>query len=100
MPCSSCNACIAVDSPECRLRDSVKDNKARIHRGLYVCKNCGIAINANINAALNIAKKAGYNQPKPNKIETFLYTRGGATPLAEKKGKITLLGAKHNPSEG
>ncbi len=29
----------------------------RKHRGLYVCKDCGTVMNADVNGAINIAKK-------------------------------------------
>ncbi|MBS3982477.1 MAG: transposase, partial [Dethiobacter sp.] len=29
----------------------------RKHRGLYTCKDCGTVINADVNGAINIAKK-------------------------------------------
>ena len=29
----------------------------RVHRGLYVCKNCGMVLNADVNGAINILRK-------------------------------------------
>ncbi|MHA1835311.1 MAG: RNA-guided endonuclease InsQ/TnpB family protein [Candidatus Odinarchaeia archaeon] len=35
----------------------VRNKNNRKHRGLYVCKQCGIVLNADVNGALNILKK-------------------------------------------
>ncbi|MGC9096370.1 MAG: hypothetical protein ACP5II_04275 [Infirmifilum sp.] len=48
--------------------------------------------NADINTCLSIAHRAGYSPPTPNKIEAFLATHQGVTPLNEKKK--TTPGAK------
>jgi len=40
------------------------DKTNRIHRGLYVCKECGVVINADVNGALNILKKVSPNSRK------------------------------------
>jgi len=37
------------------------DKTNRIHRGLYVCKECGVVINADVNGAINILKKVSPN---------------------------------------
>ncbi|WP_257719662.1 hypothetical protein [Infirmifilum uzonense] len=34
---------------------------------------------------MNIARKAGYTLPAPSKIEAFIPTHQGVTPLNEKK---------------
>ncbi|MGC8983569.1 MAG: RNA-guided endonuclease InsQ/TnpB family protein, partial [Desulfurococcaceae archaeon] len=66
-------------------RCGYESKEARIHRGLYKCPHCGLEINADINAALNIARKAGYTPPTPSKIEAFIPTHQGVTPLNEKE---------------
>ena len=38
-------------------KDGIKCKSNRIHRGLYVCQNCGRTINADLNGAINILKK-------------------------------------------
>lgn len=50
---TSQTCCACKDSPS--KENAVKSN--RRHRGLYVCKDCGTAINADVNGAANIAKK-------------------------------------------
>jgi len=41
----------------------MKHENGRVKRGLYVCESTGIKINADLNAARNIAKRAGYEVP-------------------------------------
>lgn len=50
---TSQTCCICKDTP-CR-EHAVKSN--RKYRGLYVCRDCGSVLNADINGAVNIAKK-------------------------------------------
>jgi transposase len=45
---------------------SMKHENGRVKRGLYVCPVTSIKINADLNAARNIAKKASYNTPIPS----------------------------------
>ena len=40
------------------------DKTNRVYRGLYVCKECGVVINADVNGALNILKKVSPNYHK------------------------------------
>lgn len=40
------------------------DKTNRVYRGLYVCKECGVVINADVNGALNILKKVSPNSHK------------------------------------
>ncbi len=47
----SCAACKQRPSKE----NAVKAN--RKHRGLYICRDCGTALNADVNGAINISKK-------------------------------------------
>jgi len=51
-------------SQRCNRCGTVKKSN-RKHRGLYVCKDCGYVVNADINGALNIlAKVAGESAKK------------------------------------
>ncbi|WP_191118619.1 zinc ribbon domain-containing protein [Infirmifilum uzonense] len=52
-------------APYCSLAGCQRRPSAR----LCTCKNCGLEVNADINAALNIAEKTGYSPPTPSKIE-------------------------------
>jgi hypothetical protein len=48
---------------------------------LYICKKTGRKINADINAALNIARRLGYGIEISRKIESYLVTHNGVRPL-------------------
>jgi len=61
--------------------------KGRVKRGLYICQTTGIKINADLNAARNIAKRIGYNTPIPRKILTYMVTTNGVKPLTPKEGE-------------
>jgi len=37
------------------------DKKSRVHRGLYICRKCGVMINADQNGSINIGKKVAPN---------------------------------------
>jgi len=39
----------------------MKHENGRVKRGLYICPITSIKINADLNAARNIAKRGGYN---------------------------------------
>jgi hypothetical protein len=54
-------------------------------RGLYECKKAK-KINADINAALNIARKLGYRIRIARKIESYHVTHKGVKPLIPRKG--------------
>jgi len=56
----------------------------------------GIKINADINAARNIAKKAGYNTPIPRKILSYIITTNGVKPLTPIEG-VTVETPKVKP---
>ena len=75
-------------SRQCSICD-VKHKNGRVKRGLYVCQTTGIGINADLNAARNIAKKAGYEVPIPKKILSYIVTTNGVKPLTPKEG-ITI----------
>ena len=53
----------------------------RIYRGLYICRKTNKKINADINSALNIAKRIGYKITVTRKIESYLITHNGVKPL-------------------
>ena len=65
---------------------NMEHEKGRVKRGLYVCELTGIKINADLNAARNIAKKVGYKTPTPKKILTYIITSNGVKPLTPKEG--------------
>jgi len=52
----------------------------------YVCPLTGIKINADLNAARNIAKRVGYETPTPRKILSFIITTNGVKPITPKRG--------------
>jgi putative transposase len=65
---------------------NMKHENGRIKRGLYVCETAGIKINADLNAARNIAKRVGYETPMPRKILSYMVTTNGVKPLTPKEG--------------
>ncbi len=65
---------------------NMEHEKGRIKRGLYVCETTGIEINADINAARNMAKRVGYNAPIPRKILSYIVTTNGVKPITPKEG--------------
>jgi len=72
-------------SRQCSICD-MKHENGRVKRGLYICETTGIKINADLNAARNIAKRIGYNTPIPRKILTYMVTTNGVKPLTPKEG--------------
>jgi len=82
---------------------NMEHEKGRVKRGLYVCPVTGIKINADINAARNIAKKAGYEVPIPKKILSYIITSNGVRPLTPKEGATTKtpkIKPRHSRREG
>ncbi len=53
----------------------------RIYRGLYICRKTERRINADINAALNIARRIGYKITVARKIESYLISHNGVKSL-------------------
>ncbi|WP_156519744.1 zinc ribbon domain-containing protein, partial [Caldivirga sp. MU80] len=76
---------------------SMKHENGRVKRGLYICPVTGIKINADLNAARNIAKKAGYEAPIPKKILSYIVTTNGVKPLTPKEGVTTKTPTVKNP---
>jgi Transposase and inactivated derivatives len=72
-------------SKQCSICDTEHEN-GRVKRGLYICELTGIKINADLNAARNIAKKVGYKTPTPKKILSFIVTTNGVKPITPKEG--------------
>jgi len=72
-------------SRQCSICD-MKHENGRVKRGLYICETTGIKINADLNAARNIARKVGYNTPIPRKILSYIVTTNGVKPLTPKEG--------------
>jgi transposase, IS605 OrfB family, central region len=83
-------------SRQCSICNANHEN-GRIKRGLYVCPVMGIGINADLNAARNIAKKADYETPIPTKILSYIITTNGVKPLTPKEGETTKT-PKINPT--
>jgi putative transposase len=75
-------------SRQCSICD-VKHKNGRVMRGLYICPVTGIKINADLNAARNIAKRAGYETPIPTKILSYIITTNGVKPLTPMEGETT-----------
>jgi transposase len=59
-----------------------KHKSGRKHRGLYICSKTGRKINADINAALNIARRLGHRIRIARKIESYHVTPNGVRPLS------------------
>jgi putative transposase len=57
----------------------IRHKNGRKHRGLYICKKTGKKINADINAALNMARRPGHRIKIAIKIESYLVTHNGLT---------------------
>jgi len=58
----------------------VEHNGARVYRGLYVCEKTGEKLNADLNAANNIAYRAGY-KIEIKKIESYKVTHNAVKPV-------------------
>jgi putative transposase len=82
-------------SRQCSICNNEHEN-GRVKRGLYVCELTGIKINADINAARNIAKRVGYKTPTPKKILTYTVTTNGIKPITPKEG-VTVETPKVKP---
>jgi len=58
----------------------VEHEGARIYRGLYVCEKTKKKLNADLNAAVNIAHRVGY-EAVIKKIESYVVTHNGVKPV-------------------
>jgi len=67
-------------SKECSICGN-KHKNGRIYRGLYICRKTGKKINADVNAALNIAGRLEYRLRIAKRIESNLVTHSGVKPL-------------------
>jgi len=83
-------------SRQCSICNMNHEN-GRVKRGLYICELAGIKINADLNAARNIAKRVGYEAPMPRKILSYIITTNGVKPLTPKEG-VTTKTPKINPT--
>jgi len=83
-------------SKQCSICD-MKHENGRVKRGLYICQTTGIKINADLNAARNIAKRVGYETPIPKKILSYIITTNGVKPLTPMEG-VTTKTPKINPT--
>jgi len=70
----------------------IEHKGARIHRGLYVCEKTKKKLNADLNAATNIAHRAGY-KVVIKKIESYKATHNGVKPVTPSR-----RGASRDPS--
>jgi putative transposase len=87
-------------SKHCSICD-MKHESGRVKRGLYICESTGIKINADLNAARNIARKVGYNTPIPRKILSYIITTNGVKPLTPMEGvTIETPTVKPPPQKG
>ncbi|MFP3316595.1 MAG: transposase, partial [Caldivirga sp.] len=76
---------------------SMKHENGRVKRGLYLCPVTGTEINADLNAARNIAKRAGYEVPMPRRILSYMVTTNGVKPLTPKEGATDETPTVKNP---
>jgi putative transposase len=83
-------------SKQCSICNANHEN-GRVKRGLYVCPVTGIEINADLNAARNIAKRVGYEVPMPRKILSYIITTNGVKPLTPKEGVTVETPTVKNP---
>jgi len=72
-------------SKQCSICNMNHEN-GRIKRGLYICPVTSIKINADLNAARNIAKRVGYETPMPKRILSYIVTSNGVKPLTPMEG--------------
>jgi putative transposase len=72
-------------SRECSICGN-KHKNGRIYRGLYECKKTGKKINADIDAALNIARRLGRRIRIARKIESYHVTHNGVKSLIPHQG--------------
>jgi len=71
-------------SKECSIC-RIEHEGARIHRGLYICEKTGKKLNADLNAAANIARRAGYIVAVSKRIESYKVTHSGVMPITPRR---------------
>jgi len=76
-------------SRECSVCGEIHEN-GRVYRGLYVCRRNGRKVNADVNSALNMARKQGYRVKITRKIESYIVTHNGVKPLNPARRANTL----------
>jgi len=84
-------------SRECSVCGEVHDN-GRVRRGLYVCWRTERKVNADVNAAINIARRIGYKVEITRKIESYLVTHNGVKPLNPRRRANTQDPEVRNPA--
>jgi len=62
----------------------IEHEGARVHRGLYICEKTKKKLNADLNAAANIAHRVGY-KVMIKKIESYMVTHNGVKPITPRK---------------
>ncbi|MGC9137152.1 zinc ribbon domain-containing protein, partial [Caldivirga sp.] len=87
----------AYTSKACSICGEVHE-KGRVHRGLYICLKTNKAINADINASINIARKVGYEVKIKHKIMSFQVTINGIKPLNPHQRANTQDPQHRNPA--
>jgi transposase len=65
---------------------------------LYVCRRTGRKVNADVNAALNIARRNGYRIKITRKIKSYLVTHDGVKPLIPVRRANTQDPEVRNPA--
>ena len=75
-------------SKMCSICSEIHEN-GRVYRGMYVCRKTGKAINADVNASLNIARKNNYKVVLKCKIMSCHVTSNGVRPLNPLQGANT-----------
>jgi transposase len=64
---------------------------------LYACRRNGRKVNADANAALNIARGMRYKVKVTRKIESYIVTHSGVKPLNPRRRTNTLDPEVRNP---
>jgi putative transposase len=75
-------------SKQCSICE-IRHKNGRIYRGLYMYRKTGRRINADINVALNIARRLGHRIRISRKIESYHVIHNGVKPLIPFQGANT-----------
>ena len=65
---------------------------------MYVCRRTGRKMNADVNAAINIARRNGYRIKITRKIESYIVTHNGIRPLIPHRRANTQDPEVRNPA--